>query len=162
MPSSSSIRRDGMSRRTFTSQTTSHSCRWPGKSCLSACANGRIGASASRRRSRRSSKNLAKTCKSASHRPLHLAPESTHRRNRTVFGYCSRSGGTPNPSSKTVQNCSNLKLNCLHLISSGSRSVFTYVRVGKMRTFKSRCAAPRAERDSTMNCGLRCRRRCSE
>src|SRR5208337_2349376 len=34
-------------------------------------------ASASRRRSRRSSKNLAKTCKSASHRPLHLAPEST-------------------------------------------------------------------------------------
>src|SRR5208283_279022 len=42
-------------------------------------------ASASRRRSRRSSKNLAKTCKSASHRPLHLAPEST----RAVAGRAS-------------------------------------------------------------------------
>src|ERR1700730_8903353 len=34
-------------------------------------------ASTSRRRSRRSSKNLAKTSKSSSHRPVHLAPEST-------------------------------------------------------------------------------------
>src|SRR5208282_3215236 len=65
--------------------STSTKCRMrKSRTSSSPLISRRGNASASRRRSRRSSKNLAKTCKSASHRPLHLAPESTRSPAATV------------------------------------------------------------------------------
>jgi hypothetical protein len=83
------------------------------------------------------------------------------RRNRTAFScYCLRAG-TPNPRSRLYKIAHRFKVNCSHLTFCGSWSVFICPHASKMSTFKSLYAAPRAERDSTVNCGLRCRR-CSE